>query len=136
DQRARKAVLARVHARGERAKAVAEAREQRKRRRVQLQLAGAIGLLALTAVGFAWWQDRQARALETEHRVQSAQTREAVGAFLGQCEDALRGDDAEMASIALAAAEKRAAEGGAHQLDERLASCRKELAVLRELDKV
>jgi serine/threonine protein kinase len=51
EQRARQAELDRV--RGE-----AEAREQRKRRRVQLALVAAVGLIALGGGVFAWWQDR------------------------------------------------------------------------------
>ena len=48
--------------RAEREAAAAEAREaeQRKRRRVQLLLAGAVGLIVLGAGAFAWWHDRQA----------------------------------------------------------------------------
>ncbi len=44
------------------------AEERQKRRRVQLALAAAVGLLLLAGSAFAWWQDKQA----TEAKVQQA----------------------------------------------------------------
>jgi tetratricopeptide (TPR) repeat protein len=46
----------------ERATAEAEAREQRKRRKVQAALAAAVGLILFGGALGAWWQDRQATA--------------------------------------------------------------------------
>ena len=43
----------------DRAVSAAEAREQRKRRTVQLALAGAVGLFLAVGLGFAWWHDRR-----------------------------------------------------------------------------
>jgi tetratricopeptide (TPR) repeat protein len=58
--RARQAELDRVRAEGERAKAEVQVAEQRKRRKVQLALFGALVLLAAGIAGFAWWRGEQA----------------------------------------------------------------------------
>jgi predicted ribosomally synthesized peptide with SipW-like signal peptide len=143
EERARQAELDRVRAEGERAKAEAEAREQRKRRRMQLALAAALGLLLIGGGAFAWYSDRQAtqRRIEEELRERDEKARlgrnaEALAALVRQCEDALRADDSEKAALALEAAEKRAAEGGAEESQARLARCRADLALLRELDDI
>jgi tetratricopeptide (TPR) repeat protein len=123
--------------------AVEKAVEERKRRRVQLALAASVGMLLLGGGAFAWWQDRQAtaRRTETANRERDEQNRrdrnaEAVAALLAQCEETLKGDDAAKAAVALDAAEKRAAEGGEDALADRLARCRADLAVTRDLDAV
>ena len=141
DERARKAELDRVRAEGEQAKAEAEAREQRKRRRVQLALAGAVLLLLAAGGMFAWWADRQAtaRRVETENRERDERERrtrnaDAVAVLLGQCEAALRANNAEKAGLALEQAEARAAEGGTDPLQERFDHCLADLAMLRELN--
>lgn len=141
DDRARQADLDRVKAEGERARAEAEAREQRKRRRVQLALAAAVGLLALGGGAFGWWQERQATARRTEadnrdrdERERRARTAGVVAELLDQCAAALRADDTDRAAILLHQAEARAADGGAEELTDRLARCRIDLAVLRDLD--
>jgi serine/threonine-protein kinase len=109
----------------ERAAAELRAAEQRKRRRVQLALAGAVGLLLLGGLAFGWWaRDRQARNAE------------AVAGLLDQCEQALRSGDAAPAAVPLAAAQKRASEGGAGGQAGRLARFQEDLAVLRDLDAV
>ena len=106
--------------------------EERKRRKVQAALG--LTFTALVALGgaFAWWQDKQA-AVQRERLARNA---EATTALLGRCEEALRADDAAKAAVALEAAEKRATEGGADELTDRLARCRADLAVARELDAV
>jgi tetratricopeptide (TPR) repeat protein/tRNA A-37 threonylcarbamoyl transferase component Bud32 len=62
DERARQAELDRVRAEGERVKAEAEAREQRKRRRVLLAAAGVIGGVLATGLGVSLWQMKRANA--------------------------------------------------------------------------
>jgi tetratricopeptide (TPR) repeat protein len=84
DERARQAELDRVRADGERAKAETEARELRKRRRVQLALAGATFLLAAGGGAFAWYADRKATAERTERERREALTEREVGVALGE----------------------------------------------------
>jgi tetratricopeptide (TPR) repeat protein len=90
-------------------------------------------MLLVLAGGFGW----MARSSATQ-RFRNA---EAVAALLDQCEDALRADRADRAAISLEAAERRAAErraadGGADDLAGRLARCRADLRLLRELDAI
>jgi tetratricopeptide (TPR) repeat protein len=134
DERARRAET-------DRAAAAAEAREQRKRRRVQFALAAAVGLLAAGGGAFAWWADRQARDRQQAGERQAADERDrhgrtaaAVATLLDQTDAALRAGDADGAGRLLAAAEKRAGEGGADDLAGRLARAAADLTLLRELD--
>jgi Flp pilus assembly protein TadD len=107
----------------ERVRAELRVAEQRKRWRVQLTLAGAVGLLLLGALAFALWQaQRHARDVE------------AVAGLLDQCDEALRAGDAAGAAVTLEAARKRAAEGGADKEADRLARCQDDLDALRDLD--
>src|SRR5262245_52653126 len=115
----------------ERERAVAVAREA-ERRKVQLALAAAVVALLLGGGAFAWWRNEQAQA----GRERDARNAEAVAALLGQCEEALRADDAAKAAVALDAARKRSAEGGAEQETERLRRLDDDLALLRDLDAV
>ena len=114
-----------------------------RRNRPRLAQAAALGLLLSGAGAFAWHTDRQAaeRRAEKEDRERDERARlgrnaEAVLALLGQCEDALRGEQADRAAIAFGAAERRAGEDRAEELTGRLARCRADLALLRELDDV
>jgi tetratricopeptide (TPR) repeat protein len=132
DERARVAELDRVRAEGDRAKAEAEAREQRKRRRVQLALVAALGVLVIGGGAFGWYTDHHA----TKHRDRLEENAKAVAALLDQCEAALRADEPDQAAIALEAAERRAADGGAEELAGRLDRCRADLRLLRELDRI
>jgi tetratricopeptide (TPR) repeat protein len=125
DERARTAELERARAEGERAKAQAEAREQRRRRRVQLGLVAAVATLLLSVGAFAWWQSAWL-----------GRNAEAVSALLDQAEEALRGGDADRAEVALLAAGKRAAEGGASRLAGRMQGLKRDLELLRALDEV
>ena len=63
---------------------------------------------------------------------------EAVAGLLNQCEAALRAEqpDADRAAVALDAADRCAADGGAEALAGRLARCRADLALLRESDTI
>jgi Flp pilus assembly protein TadD len=125
DERARTAELERVRADGERAKAQAEAREQRRRRRVQLGLLAAVAALLLGVGAFAWWQSARL-----------GRNAEAVSALLDQCEGALRAGDPDRAEVVLGAARKRASEGGAGRLAERMEGLGRDLDLLRALDEV
>jgi tetratricopeptide (TPR) repeat protein len=143
EQRARAAELDRIRAEGELRAAELKAAEGRRRRRAQLALAGAVLVLVAGGGAVAWWQDRQStqRRTEAENRARDERERagrngEAIGALLGTCEDALRDDDPDRAAVALEAAERRAAEGGADEFRDRLARCRADYDVLRELDRV
>ena len=75
EQRAHQAEL-------ERAAAEVRGREERKRRRVQLALFGAVGLLLLGGGAFAWWQDKQATAKRIEVANREARTAATVTAAL------------------------------------------------------
>jgi eukaryotic-like serine/threonine-protein kinase len=116
----------------ERAVAVVRAREEGKRRKVQLALAAAVLGLLLGGGGFAWWRNDVARA----GRERDARNAEAVAALLGQCEGALRAGDAAKAQVALEAARKRSAEGGAEGQAARLDQLAADLALLRDLDEI
>jgi tetratricopeptide (TPR) repeat protein len=109
----------------ERAVSVVRAGEERKRRKVQLALAAALVGLLVGGGAFAFWRH--------ERHVRNA---EAVAGLLGQCAEALRTKDAARAVVALEAAKKRSAEGGAQEQAQRLAGLDADLAVVRELDAV
>jgi tetratricopeptide (TPR) repeat protein len=134
-----------------------KAAEQRKRRRSQRALTLCVGLLVLGAGGVAWWADRQAgqrrtdalrreiedqkRAAEDARRAEAERERaarnaQAVEFALGQCEDALRSDDADRAAIPFELAGRRLTDGGADHLAGRHNRCRAELAMLRELNRI
>jgi eukaryotic-like serine/threonine-protein kinase len=132
DERARRAELERVRVEGERAVAVAREAEQRKRRKVQLALAAAVLGLLLCGGAFAWWRNAQAQA----GRERDARNAAAVAALLGQAEEALKAGDAAKAAVALEAARKRSAEGGAEQDAERLRRLDADLTVVRDLDAI
>ena len=116
----------------ERAVAVVREAEQRKRRKVQLALAAAVMGLVLCGGAFAWWRNEQAQLL----RQREGRNAEAVAALLGQCEEALRAGDAAKATVALEAARKRSAEGGAEEQAPRLERLGADLALLHELDAI
>jgi hypothetical protein len=116
----------------ERAVAVAREAEQRKRRRVQAALAAALVVLLLGGGAFAWWRDAQAQA----GRERDARNGEAVAALLGQAEEALKAGDAAKAKVALEAARKRSAEGGAEDQAGRLRGLEADRALLSDLDDV
>jgi eukaryotic-like serine/threonine-protein kinase len=149
-ERARKAELDRVRAEGDLQAAELKAAELRKRRRILAALATAIGLLLVGGAAVGWWADRQAgqrradnlrQQLEEEQRTaaerdQRSRRVEAVGTLIGQCEAALRADDADKAALALRAADGQAAEGGAEGHAGRVDRCRADVALLRDLDRV
>jgi tetratricopeptide (TPR) repeat protein len=107
-----------------------------RRNKQGLVLAAGLGLLLLGAGAFAWRAERQAADRERVERTRFERNAEAVANLLDQCEDALRADRMDRASVALGAAERRAAEGGAEELVGRLARCRADHDLLRELDAI
>ena len=150
EDRAKRAELERVRAEGELKSSEVRTAEQRKRRKVQVALAGAVVVIAALIVGAAWWQDYQAgkrtaetlqRQIEEERRTADERARlsrngEAVATLLARCEDALRADDAEKAGLAFLAAEKQITEGGTEHLVDRLARCRADFSMLRDLNRI
>jgi tetratricopeptide (TPR) repeat protein/tRNA A-37 threonylcarbamoyl transferase component Bud32 len=143
-----------------RREAEARAEEHRKRRRVQVALA-AVAVLLLIGVGVgAWWADRQAaekdrverekqaevdrleeqgkanalrQQIEREQRL--ARNTQSLAALLSEVEAGLKADDADRAGAAFAQFEQRLPEGGGETLAERIARCRADLAMLRDLDR-
>src|SRR5262249_441082 len=103
-----------------------------KRRKVQLALAAAVGLMLLGGGAVAWWRNDQAHLA----RQRDARNAEAVAALLGQGEEALKASDAAQAQRALEAARKPPAGGGAREQGERLGRLGADLTLLRELDAV
>jgi len=114
-------------------------------------IAASVVLTALVAgvVGTSWGMVAQGRAraarlqqqLDDEKRTSLEHARlgrnaEAVASLLARCEEALRAGDASEAAIALDAARKRAAEGGADGEAERLARLAADLGLLEELDAI
>ena len=112
----------------ERERAVAEAREheERKRRKVQLALAASVLAMMLGIGAFAFWRNEQAQLV----RQRDARNAEAVAGLLGQAEESLRAGDAAKAAVALEAAKKRSAEGGAEKEAKRLGRLDADLALL------
>jgi serine/threonine protein kinase/tetratricopeptide (TPR) repeat protein len=92
----------------------------------------AVVLMLLTGGGFAWWRGQQ-EAAEVARLVRND---EQIAALLGQCEGALRRDDAVGAALVLDEAEKRTSDGGADKPAARLAQLRTELDMLQDLDRI
>ncbi len=116
----------------ERAVALAREVEERKRHTVQLALAASVLAMMLGVGAFAFWWNEQAQLV----RQRDARNAEAVAAFLNQCEEALRAGDAAKAAVALEAARKRLAEGGAEGQAQRLGRLEADLTLSRDLDAV
>jgi tetratricopeptide (TPR) repeat protein len=100
-----------------------------RRNKRTLVTAALLGAMLLVVAGSFGWIARD-RATRRDRNA------EAVAALLDHCEDALRADQADRAALALGAAERRAAEGGAEEQAGRLAHCRADLDLLRELDAI
>jgi tetratricopeptide (TPR) repeat protein/serine/threonine protein kinase len=118
----------------EREWAAAEARaaEQRKRRRVQLALCAAVGVLLAGGGAFAWWSGAQVQAA----RARQGRNAEAVAGLLDQCEEALGRGDTARAVLTLEAARKRAAEGGADEWAARLKVLEADVALSGKFDEI
>jgi tetratricopeptide (TPR) repeat protein len=100
-----------------------------RRNRTTMVIAGLAATMLLVLTGALGWaaRDRAGR---------HGRNAEAAAALLDQCESALRTDQAERAEVALGAAERRMAEGGAEHLTARLDRYRVDLGLLRALDAI
>jgi tetratricopeptide (TPR) repeat protein len=114
-----------------------------RRNRGGLVVSATVGCLLLGLAGLAFHAnqqaaERRAEAARQEGEEQGRRSRnaEAVAILLDQCKEALRIDRADRAAIALEAAERRAAEGGAEELADRLTLYRADLKLLRELNDI
>ncbi len=141
DERARQAELDKVRVEGEKAAAELQAAEQRKRRKVQLALAGAVVVLLLASGAFAWYSDRQERNRRAEQvdnerneRERLSRNAQALDALGITCEDSLRAGDADKAAGALNEIDRRLPEGGGDDLRGRFDAFRLDLAVLKDLE--
>ncbi len=149
-ERARLAEIERVRTEGELREAQTKASEAKKRRRTQLAFISCLAFLLASGAAFAWRLDRQAnqrrtvelqRQFEDEQRLHAEGSRnlrnaEAVQVLLQQCEAALTEENSDKAILALDAAEKRTAEGGADKFGERLKRLRRDIALMNELDRI
>ena len=99
---------------------------------MQLALAASVLAMMLGIGAFAFWRNEQAQLV----RQRDARNAEAVAGLLGQAEESLRAGDAAKAAVALEAAKKRSAEGGAEEEAKRLGRLDADLALLRDLDAV
>ncbi|HEV8060990.1 MAG TPA: protein kinase [Gemmataceae bacterium] len=118
----------------ERARAEVQAREQRKRRKVQQILAAAVfAILALLAVGF-WHLDRQA----AERRAESERDLQAVELALDQADAALRKENPLTGEIdaALTQAKHRLDAGEAPGLADRFEKLAHSRRLLEQLDEI
>lgn len=148
DERARRAELDRVQAEGEKRTAELQIAEQRKRRHLQVALVAAIGLIFAIGGVVAYWQQEQAstrrseglqRQLEDERRDADERNRlvqngDALAAHVQKCEDALQAGNADGAQETLVEIDRRLPDGGGSAVVERVARCRADLAVLRNID--
>jgi tetratricopeptide (TPR) repeat protein len=122
EERARKTEM-------ERAAAEVKDAEQRKRRRWQAAVAGAIVLiLALIGAG-AWWRDRQVA-------VAAERDRQEALAALNHAEDVLADGDLAAADLALTLAENRLGEHGQADLATLLAAAKRDRDLVRDLREI
>ncbi|AMV29683.1 Serine/threonine-protein kinase PknB [Gemmata sp. SH-PL17] len=149
----------------QRAADAAKAIELRKRRRVQVALAGALVLLLFSAAAFTVWEMQQAaeRRLEAsrlaaEHKADieraerekqeaalrqqakdneaAAENRQALTELVKRCEEALVASDELAAGAALADIDRRANAPGAEDFRARIDRCRKDRAMLVTLNRI
>jgi tetratricopeptide (TPR) repeat protein len=121
-----------------------------KRNRGQV-IAASVVLVAVLAgtVGTSWGlvQSSRARSLDLQRQLEDEQrsaaetarlgrNAEAVTALLAQCEDGLRAGDAAKARVALDAARKRSAEGGAEKDAARLERLTADVDLFNEMDAI
>jgi tetratricopeptide (TPR) repeat protein len=120
----------------ERAAAEVRAKEQRKRRRVQLALAASVLALVGVAGGGAWWADRQAAERRRERAAAVDRARLEVSAALAQAGDALAAEKPADADAALAQVEHRLPEADAPDLRLLFTQLTADRQTLRRLDEI
>ena len=113
-------------------RAAAAAAERRRRRQVQASLVGAVGLLVLGGLGFAWWQDRQA----ADRRVKDSRTRQGVETGLRLATDRRGELKFREAGDALAQVDELLAGGAADDLRPAAERARADLDFVKELDDI
>jgi tetratricopeptide (TPR) repeat protein len=120
----------------------ARADEQKRRRRAQLALAGALALLLAAGGGFVWWSGERKAAeaklegeRDAEARSKSEQARQSIDANLRLATDLRKQSRFAPAADALAAAE-RGADGGAPERRAEVRAARAALELARELDAI
>jgi tetratricopeptide (TPR) repeat protein len=130
----------------DRAVSEAEAREQRKRLKVQLALTAAVVLLVAGGGAFAWWQEREAAdrqasearlegERDSEKRFKTEQARQGVQANLVLATDLRKQFKFREAGEALKQAATLAA-GGASELQAAVEQAQRELAFVVKLDEI
>jgi tetratricopeptide (TPR) repeat protein len=100
-----------------------------RRNKRTLAWAALLGAMLLVVAGTLGWVAR-------DRATQRGRNAGAIAVLLEQCEASLQGDRPDRAALALAEAERRAADGGAEDLADRLARCRDDLELLRALDAI
>ena len=136
DDRARQAELDRVRADADRRTAEVAAASERKRRRVQIVLAGVVGLLIAAGGGFAWWLDRLAGQRKTERALREQEVREGVGPLMALAAS-LRDQGKYSESVsALDRAAQLLSGVDVPELQNSLDQARVDLAFARELDTI
>jgi Flp pilus assembly protein TadD/serine/threonine protein kinase len=120
----------------ERKAAEVRAAEERKRRRVAFRLGSVIALLIM-ALGMAgWWADRSATQARSEREEQHLRARQAAESLFEQADLALAAGKGDRAEQALRLVRDRLADLDAADLVERLAETQRDLAMLRELQRL
>jgi tetratricopeptide (TPR) repeat protein/tRNA A-37 threonylcarbamoyl transferase component Bud32 len=125
DERARAAEVDRV-------RAEVAAREQRERRRAHLAATAAVGVLLAGAGTVAWLLDSRGR----DDRARQERNGDALSELVDRGEAALRDGNADRAEAAIGQIDLRLADGGGDGLAGRVGRCRRDLALLRELDAI
>jgi tetratricopeptide (TPR) repeat protein len=124
------------HAELERKAAEVRTAEERKRRRIALRLGSIIALLVVVLGVAGWWMDRSEAQAHREEEERQVRGRQAAESLFEQVELALAASKADRAEPALKLLRQRLADLNAADLQQRLAQTEKDLAMLRELQRL
>jgi eukaryotic-like serine/threonine-protein kinase len=116
----------------ERATQSARADEERKRRRVQVALAGTLLLLVMTGGTFAWWKNSTDYLASLREARQDAE----LASLLDSAQSALNGGDSERAKMLLSQAGKQIDGAEADELNQRYLSYETESKMLEDLEAI